>query len=465
MGEAKAAAGGRSDRLTTITCLVACAIAAGSARPYAGGWNDGSRLAAVESLVDYHTWAIDDSLFVAGTDRSTGVSPYPPQDQGLRTFGTRDKMWINGHFYSDKAPVPTLYLAFVYAAIQRLTGLTARQQPQWFCYWMTVASSGLAYIVAVCGIARLTAAYRLTDRRRILVTASFALATLALPYARQVNSHILLLAVCVLLFEIVSRYRVPSMRQLIGVGSLAGIAYTLDFAIGSVIVLAGLAWTMAKTRRWQCLTLLLVTAFPWFILHQSLNYRISGMFFPANTNPAYFEWPGSPFTADSLTGGWHHANAIEFARYAFDLLIGTRGFLGHDLPLLLSVVGAVWLLRRAVPEKNEIWFAIGISIFSWLIYAATSTNHGGLSCSVRWFVPLLAPAYYILILLLRYNPAAASDLTILSAGGMLLGAIMWWHGPWMPHMVPGYWIFVAVTCTAWLLFRLKESGTAAANHK
>ena len=35
-----------------------------SARPYAGSWNDGSRLAAVESLVDYHTWAIDDSIFV-----------------------------------------------------------------------------------------------------------------------------------------------------------------------------------------------------------------------------------------------------------------------------------------------------------------------------------------------------------------------------------------------------------------
>ena len=40
------------------------AIALVSARDYAGGWNDGSRLATVESLVDYHTLAIDKSIYV-----------------------------------------------------------------------------------------------------------------------------------------------------------------------------------------------------------------------------------------------------------------------------------------------------------------------------------------------------------------------------------------------------------------
>ncbi len=39
-------------------------VAAASARPYAGSWNDGSRLAAVESLIDYRNFAIDQSVFV-----------------------------------------------------------------------------------------------------------------------------------------------------------------------------------------------------------------------------------------------------------------------------------------------------------------------------------------------------------------------------------------------------------------
>src|SRR5262249_13483019 len=46
-----------------LVLIASGAVAAGSARPFAGSWNDGSRLAAVESLVDAHTFAIDDSIF------------------------------------------------------------------------------------------------------------------------------------------------------------------------------------------------------------------------------------------------------------------------------------------------------------------------------------------------------------------------------------------------------------------
>jgi hypothetical protein len=42
--------------------IVAGLIALASARPYAGSWNDGSRLATVEALVDYHTLIIDQSF-------------------------------------------------------------------------------------------------------------------------------------------------------------------------------------------------------------------------------------------------------------------------------------------------------------------------------------------------------------------------------------------------------------------
>src|SRR5687767_12101081 len=57
--------GDNSERKAWIGVLLgASLIALVSARPYAGGWNDGSRLATVESLVDRHTLAIDDSMFV-----------------------------------------------------------------------------------------------------------------------------------------------------------------------------------------------------------------------------------------------------------------------------------------------------------------------------------------------------------------------------------------------------------------
>lgn len=444
------------DRLSIAVLLVAIVVAVFSARPYAGAWNDGSRLAAVESLVDYHTWAIDRSIFVSQSSGGEALSPYPATLPALQKSGTQDKMWINGHFYSDKAPIPTLYLAALYAGIQFFTGMTARAQPHWFCYWMTLLSSGIAYVLSVWCIDRLAAVYRLPHRPRILVIASFALATIALPYARQVNSHVLLLGVCSVLLLVISRRRICSTRDLIIMGSLIGAGYTLDFAIGSFLVLATVGLTTASCRRWFAVILLLTAAFPWFALHHAINYRIAGTFLPANVHPEFFRWPGCPFSPQSLTGGWHHGNIFEFTGYAFELLIGTRGFLGHNLPLFLALTGAVSLVRRDIPEKNALCFAITLSTCSWLIYALGSNNHGGVCCSVRWFVPLLGPGFYALVLLLHYNPDVERQMAVLSLGGWVLGVYMWRQGPWMPHMVPGYWFIVAATCIAWIFYRFER---------
>src|SRR5712691_11790158 len=85
---------------------VALTLAALSTRPYAGSWNDGSRLATVECLVDYHTLAIDDSIFVRVPPQGEAVagSPYSVDEPALLEHGTLDKLFVQGHFYSDKSP-------------------------------------------------------------------------------------------------------------------------------------------------------------------------------------------------------------------------------------------------------------------------------------------------------------------------------------------------------------------------
>src|SRR5689334_2873895 len=91
-----------------VLAAVAFAGAAAGARPCAGGWNDGSRLAAVESLVERGTLAIDDSVFVTPPRElvERGTPPYSPDTAGNVT-GTYDRLYINGHFYSDKPAVIT----------------------------------------------------------------------------------------------------------------------------------------------------------------------------------------------------------------------------------------------------------------------------------------------------------------------------------------------------------------------
>src|SRR5438552_2265106 len=135
-----------SRRDLILVLLLASLIAVASSRPFAGGWNDGSRLATIECLVDYGTFAIDDSVFVAVPPEN---APFTSYDPILHKTGTLDRMRLNGHYYSDKAPVPALYSAAIYKVLQVTTGLNARRDAAVFCWLMHILGSGLAYVVAV----------------------------------------------------------------------------------------------------------------------------------------------------------------------------------------------------------------------------------------------------------------------------------------------------------------------------
>jgi hypothetical protein len=70
--------------------VIALALVTTHAAP--GSWNAASRIATVQSLVEYHTFVIDKTAFI----------------------GTGDKVFIGGHFYSDKPPMPSVLGAAVY---------------------------------------------------------------------------------------------------------------------------------------------------------------------------------------------------------------------------------------------------------------------------------------------------------------------------------------------------------------
>jgi hypothetical protein len=434
--------------------LTAALLALVSARPYAGGWNDGSRLATVECLVDYRSLVIDHSIFVE-VPQGESPLPYPADWPVLLQYGTADKMYINGHFYSDKSPVPALLLAGVYQGLQAATGLTARTSPERFCWWMNLWGAGLAYVVAVGCIYRLTQRLGLTTGQGLLLTGSFALTTVAPAYARCVNNHIELLAVSAALLlqfvglaEAVEDGRRPA-RRVLAVGLVAGLGYTIDLGVGPVLLVCTLGLVAYRCRRVSAVTLCMLGALPWLVLHHVFNYAVGGTLGPANAVPEYFQWPGCPFNAQNLTGAWKHESAGHFLLSLAALLLGKRGFLGHNLPLFLAVLATAVLLRRRVRERPEILFGIVWSIGTWLLYGATSTNSSGACCSIRWFVPLLAPAYFALALWLREHPPAAQDLLCLSGFGATLSLTMWWQGPWMPHLIVYFWPVQALAFLTW----------------
>src|SRR5262249_55533645 len=155
-------------------------------------------------------------------------------------------------------------------------------------------------------------------------------------------------------------------------------------------------------------------------------------------NPQYFLWPGCPFSPQNMTGGWAHRDVGHFVTYSAALLFGKRGFVGHNLALFLLVPASMLLLRKRVPERAELVYALSLFGGVWLTYAMASNNYSGQCCSIRWFVPLLAPASFCLAILLREYPRYRTDFVLLSGWGMLMAGLMWWYGPWMKHMTPGF---------------------------
>src|SRR5262249_35918693 len=242
--------------------------------------------------------------------------PYPADRSDLLTHGTGDKLFIQGHYYSDKSPVPALLMACLYEVLQQWTGLTARERPDHFCLAMTLGFSGLAYVVAVWCLYRLGRTLRLARGLRLALTASFALGTVALPYARHVNNHLLLLAVGAGLTLSLARMALEteagqlSWGRLVGLGTWVGLGYTIDPGCGPVLLVCPRAVLVSRCRGAGPVGAFVLAALPGLALHHAVTYAVGGPWHPANAVAAYQEWPGSSFHPGNLTGrlnhGWGH---------------------------------------------------------------------------------------------------------------------------------------------------------------
>ncbi|MDQ7010533.1 MAG: hypothetical protein Q9M29_01805, partial [Mariprofundaceae bacterium] len=284
-----------------------------------------------------------------------------------------------------------------------------------------------------------------------ILTASFGLATVAPVYAQSVNSHIMLLAVSTwMMLGIIGLKNLASSAGdrpvfssfnlcMVGLGTLSGLAYSIDLGTGPMLFGVTFMYVIYRCRQWQPVALFFMAALPWLALHHAVNYAVGGSWKPANAIAEHFLWPGCPFSQENMTGSWAHGGLLHFLTYAAQMLLGNHGFLGHNLPLLVGVIAGIVMLKRRHPETPEVVWAFACSMLTWLVYAWHSNNYSGNCCTIRWFVPLLAQGYFVLALALRRSSGYQAHIVFFSIWGAFQVGMMWWEGPWMMRMVPGYW--------------------------
>jgi len=465
---------------------VAVAMAIVSARDLAGGWNDGSRLATVEALVDYHTLAIDDSIFVkipwpsyfigaspyADAPWLTEVKPGDPFPYPLNypdswcgdgrhpeTMGTKDKILIGGHYYSHKPPVPALLLAPWYFVVERLGDVKARDRCDEFCYWMTLGSSGGSYVVALLCTFQLGRLLGLSPAWRLALVSSLGFCTVTVAYVRNVNDHILLLAVAsglaLALAHLARRARDDSPTKLVAIiGCLAGLAYTIDQATGPALLLATAALVAYRLRRRRrALVVFALAALPWLVVHHAINYAIGGTLTPIGSVPEFFNWPGSSFVRQNMTGFWNHPSLGDFAIYMLELTIAPlHGFFPHNMPLWVAVPGIFVVWRRQAAQRPEIVWGMAWCLASGFLYGALSSNYAGFCCSIRWFVPFLAVGYYVLAVLVRDDDRYRSGLLLFSGLGAAAAYFEWRQGPWREPDTEWFQVLELVGLAVWPLW-------------
>ncbi len=302
--------------------------------PFAGSWNDGSRLASIESVAERGTFIIDDSLFVFPNGPKGLPNPYDPKNEILAKRGTLDLMQIEGHFYSDKSPLPTLVLAWVWQGFRQLGAPNPQADPLFFCRVMNFLAGALPLALGAAAVWILS--WRLAGQPKQAVWLFIAGVFSGLPvaYSRFANNHIVVWAAVAWLFLMLDGLSRGNRQSFFGkhvfAGVCLGVSYATDSGLGPGLFVATLVWTLQNpkdlVKRWVSLFL---GAIPFLFSHHLLGYHIAGTLGPMNANPAFFQWPGCPFTPESLTGGFKHPHLGKFCLYCGDMLFGKKGFVFH----------------------------------------------------------------------------------------------------------------------------------------
>jgi len=312
---------------------------------------------------------------------------------GSTFASTIDKVKIGDHFYSHQPPAhavltSVLYYPLYWSGLHFSTGRNAAYAV------LTFLTNGLSTLLALVLFFQALEWFGLNYLARLWTTVAVACASLLLPYSTTFNVHGLVAAwLFTGLYCFLRAQRASGEKRWL---LLSGLAFAACAAMdhGTVFLYAAfLALLILRGER---------RAAAWFLLPASITllptaiyyYWLGGSLLPFAARPELFAYPGSAWVGtgnearEHLTGeGW---NSPAFAiRYGFLCLFGPRGFLVYNPLIWLAIYGLVRTLHRRLLFWQEALAITCGSAAMMLYFFFASTNFGGWSYSVRWFVALL----------------------------------------------------------------------------
>jgi hypothetical protein len=382
-------------------------------------WQEESRMATVQTLVEQGTFVIDHTEF-----NRTG-----------------DKVFINEHFYSDKTPLLSVTAASAYAILHNVFGLTldpticVPDEDPAACraftpmgtrftafYWLTLifiggsasllivlfwramlnagASGTLATALAVAlGLASPLAPYSIVFAGHVpaalCLFAGFYVLTSSLRAAQR-RSNLLPIQK-----EIASSHSTTSFRstedaprhnarsKFFFAGFFISLAANIDLTLAIFIVAFGL-WVIFT--RWRKLLPYVLGALVPFAVSAAINYWAAGSIMPLYFDPKAYDFVGT--VLNTTVGGTNGFYSLEFGlRYTYDMFIGQRGLLSFTPMLIFAFSGMAVAFKQQRQRSLILTVLLGSLVFAAYLILRTD-NFGGLAWGTRWFVPLVPLWWY-----------------------------------------------------------------------
>ncbi len=307
---------------------------------------------------------------------------------------TLDKGEFRGKFYSDKAPGLSLLATVPYAAFrlaEKATGVDERARGPSLVriHGLVFVLSGLAGVAAAWFLRRSLLLLGSPERDAGILTAGYALGTLAFPFSTVLFGHqtaaALLVATFALCLERRATRRSPAAHAAL-LGALWATSLVVEYPTALSVAVLGV-WFLSRAPSvrdaargfaWA-----VAGAAPVLVVHSAFLYWAFGSPFDLPYNHVV-----EPIFRAHTTSGFLGIGRPR-AEVLWELLLGRyRGLFFHCPLLVLSVAGfGAWLRRRE--HDAELVVCAAIAVLAVAMSSAYYAWDGGFSTGPRHLVPSL----------------------------------------------------------------------------
>ena len=399
--------------------------------------NDRSRWCTVWSLVERHTYEIDEIDSVPG-------------------WGTIDKVRQGGHYYSSKPPVLSTIVAGVYWGVRAVTSWNLNTQSEETMRLILFLVNVIPMLAGLVVTMRLVDRYAAGDFSRLFVVGAFAFSTFLTTFCVTLNNHTV--AALAVLFALYPSCRIladGSLRPL----HFACAGFFASFAAVNELPAAAFSAAAAVLLLWRSPVRAFTLSVPAAIVPLAFFFATTWLA-TGSWKPFYADYGTEKYKyiVDGVPSYWMHPAGLD-ANHDSPLVYLFHCTLGHHGILSLSPIFLFALAAWIVPRVSRGWTlrpilwasaAITLIVLAFYLTRTQNYNYGGNTSGLRWTFWLI-PLWLVSMIPVLDAIAKSASGRWIALAFLALSTFSAWYPIENPWQHP--WLFQVLDRWRWIDYR------------